>query len=68
MVLAALMGGQALTTSELAAIAGVNEVRTGTTLIRDFKREEDKLIYATRPASFPGDGKVSVFTVVWEVK
>jgi Lipocalin-like domain len=42
------------------------EARTGTTLIRDFKREGDKLIYTTRPAPFPGDGKMSVFTVVWE--
>jgi Lipocalin-like domain len=42
------------------------EARAGTTLIRDFRREGDKLIYTTRPAPFPGDGKMSVFTVVWE--
>jgi hypothetical protein len=42
------------------------EAPTGTALIRDFKREGDKLIYTTRPAPFPGDGKMSVFTVVWE--
>jgi len=43
-----------------------NEARTGTTLIREFKREEDKLTYTTRPSPFPGDGKMSMFTVVWE--
>jgi hypothetical protein len=43
-----------------------NEVWTGTTVIRDFKKEGDKLVYTTRPAPSPVDGKMSVVTVVWE--
>ena len=43
-----------------------NEVWTGTTVIRDFKKEGDKLVYTTRPAPSPADGKMSVITVVWE--
>ena len=43
-----------------------NEVWTGTTQIRDVKKEGDRLIYTTRPAPFVGDGKMSVVTVVWE--
>lgn len=43
-----------------------NEVWTGTTQIRDIKKEGGKLIYTTRPAPFVGDGKMSVLTVVWE--
>ena len=43
-----------------------NEVWTGTTVVRDIKKEGDKLIYTTRPAPFGGDGKMSVLTVVFE--
>jgi Lipocalin-like domain len=43
-----------------------NEAWTGMTVIRDLKKEGDKLIYTTRPAPFTADGKMSVFTVVWE--
>ena len=43
-----------------------NAVWTGTTQIRDVKKEGDKLIYTTRPAPFVGDGKMSVITLVWE--
>ena len=43
-----------------------NEVWTGTTQVRDVKEEGGKLIYTTRPAPFPSDGKMSVITLVWE--
>ena len=43
-----------------------NEVWTGTTVIRDIKKEGDKLIYTTRPAPFSSDGKMSVVTVVFK--
>jgi hypothetical protein len=43
-----------------------NEAWTGDDVIRDFKEEGDKLVYTTRPAPSPGDGKMSVVTVVWE--
>ena len=34
-----------------------NEAWTGTTVIRDFKKEGDKLVYTTRPASASADRK-----------
>ena len=43
-----------------------NEWWTGTTQIRDIRKEGDKLIYTTRPAPFSGDGKMSVVTLIWE--
>ncbi len=43
-----------------------NEVWTGTTQIRDVKRDADRVILTTRPAPFSGDGKVSVVTLIWE--
>jgi hypothetical protein len=43
-----------------------NEVWTGTTQIRDVKRDGDRLIFRTRPAPFSGDGRMSVVTLVWE--
>jgi hypothetical protein len=43
-----------------------NEVWTGTTQVRAVKREGDRLIYTTRPAPNPDDGKVSITTLVWE--
>jgi len=43
-----------------------NEVWSGTTVIRDIKKEGSQLIYTTRPAPFSGDGKMSIVTLVWE--
>ncbi len=43
-----------------------NEVWTGTTQIRDVKKEGDKVILTTRPAPRPQDGKMAVTTLVWE--
>ena len=43
-----------------------NDVWTGTTQIRDIKKEGGKLIYTTRPAPHVSDGKMSVITLVWE--
>jgi hypothetical protein len=43
-----------------------NEIWTGTTVVRDIKRDGDRLIYTTKPAPFSGDGKMSVTTLVWE--
>jgi hypothetical protein len=43
-----------------------NELWTGTTMIRNVRKEGDKLIYTTDPAPFSGDGKMSVVTLIWE--
>lgn len=43
-----------------------NEVWTGTTQIRDVRRDGGRLIYTTRPAPSPEDGRMSVSTIVWE--
>jgi hypothetical protein len=43
-----------------------NEVWTGTTLIRDVKRDGSRLILTTRPAPSPFDGKLVSATLVWE--
>jgi exopolysaccharide biosynthesis protein len=43
-----------------------DEIRAGTTVIRDIKRQGEKLTYVTRPAPFSADGKESVVTVVWQ--
>jgi hypothetical protein len=43
-----------------------NELWTGTTQIRDIRKEGDKLIYTTRPAPFSADGKMSIVTLIWE--
>ena len=43
-----------------------NELLTGTTVIRDVRKEGDKLIYTTHPAPSAGDGKMSVTTLIWE--
>jgi hypothetical protein len=37
-----------------------NEVWTGTTVIREIKKEGDKLVYTSAAAPFAGDGKMSV--------
>lgn len=43
-----------------------NQAWTGTTQIRDVRKDGDKLIYTTRAAPFSGDGKISVATLVWQ--
>jgi hypothetical protein len=43
-----------------------NEAWTGTSVIRDVQRDGDRLIYTTRPAPSPVDGKLSVVTLIWE--
>ena len=43
-----------------------NQTWTGTTQIRDVQKDGDKLIYTTRPAPSPIDGKMSVVTLVWQ--
>jgi hypothetical protein len=42
-----------------------NEVWTGTTVIREIKKDGDKLVY-TNTGRFSGDGKMSTQTLVWE--
>jgi hypothetical protein len=43
-----------------------NEVWTGTTVVRDLKREGDKLVYSLPAAPFSSDGRMSVVTLIWE--
>jgi hypothetical protein len=47
-----------------------NQIWTGTTQIRDVKREGNKLIYTTRPAPLVGsgadDGKMGISILTWE--
>jgi hypothetical protein len=43
-----------------------NEVWSGTTVIRDVSKENNRLVYTTRPAPFSSDGKMSITTLVWE--
>jgi len=43
-----------------------NQVWTGTTVIRELKKQDDKLVYTAAAAPFAGDGKMSVVTLVWE--
>ena len=43
-----------------------NEVWTGTTQIRDVKRDGSKIILTTRPAASPLDGKLVSTTLQWE--
>jgi Lipocalin-like domain len=43
-----------------------NGVWTGTTQIRDVKREQGRIILTTRPAPSPFDGKMGSATLVWE--
>jgi Lipocalin-like domain len=42
-----------------------NEVWTGTTVIREIKKDGGKLVY-TNTGRFSGDGKMSTQTLVWE--
>jgi len=44
----------------------LNETWTGTTQIRDVKRDGSKLILSTRPAPSPFDGKMVSATLMWE--
>jgi hypothetical protein len=46
--------------------ASWNEVWTGSTQIRDVRREGDNLVFTTRAAPSASDGKVSITTLVWE--
>jgi len=46
--------------------ASWNEIWTGTTQIRDIKKEGERLVFTTKPAPFPRDGKMSINTLVWE--
>jgi len=43
-----------------------NEVWTGTTVIREIRKDGDKLVYISAAAPFAGDGKMSVVSLVWE--
>ncbi len=43
-----------------------NEAWTGTTVIRDIRKDGERLVFTTKPAPFPRDGKMSVNTLVWE--
>jgi hypothetical protein len=43
-----------------------NEVWTGTTVVRELKREGGKLVYSSPAAPFSSDGRMSVVTLVWE--
>jgi hypothetical protein len=42
-----------------------DEVRCGTVVARDIKKDGDMLIYTTRPAPFSGNGRLSVVTLAW---
>ena len=43
-----------------------NETRVSTNEVREVKRNGRRLTYTTKPQPFPGDGKISVITLVWE--
>jgi hypothetical protein len=43
-----------------------NEVWTGTTQVRDVKKDGNRLIYTTKPAPNPVDGRMAVTRIVWE--
>jgi len=43
-----------------------NNIWTGTTQIRDVKKDGDKLVYTTRPGPLSIDGRMAVTTLVWE--
>jgi Lipocalin-like domain len=43
-----------------------NQAWTGTTQVRDVQKDGDRLIYTTRPAPSPFDGKMSVVTLIWQ--
>jgi len=43
-----------------------NELLTSRIMVRDVRKEGDRLIFTTQPAPFSGDGKMSVTTLIWE--
>ena len=43
-----------------------NQVWTGTTQIRNVKKDGDRLIYTTQPGPSPIDGSLGFATLVWE--
>jgi hypothetical protein len=43
-----------------------DEVRCGTTVIRDVQKDGDRMIYTTRPAPFSENGRMSIATLVWQ--
>jgi hypothetical protein len=43
-----------------------NQVWTGTTQIRNVKKDRDRLIYTTQPGLSPIDGSMGFATLVWE--
>jgi hypothetical protein len=43
-----------------------NEVWTGTTVVRELKKEGSKLVYSSTAAPFSSDGRISEVTLVWE--
>jgi Lipocalin-like domain len=43
-----------------------DEIRCGTTFIRDVTVDGDRVIYTTRPQASPIDGKMIVITLVWQ--
>ena len=43
-----------------------NQVWTGTTQIRNVKKDGDRLIYTTQPGPSPIDGSIGFATLVWE--
>jgi hypothetical protein len=43
-----------------------DEVRCGTTFVRDVTVDGDRLTYTTRPQPSPSDGKMIVITLVWQ--
>ena len=47
--------------------ASWNEIWTGTTQIRDIRKDGERLVFTTKPAPFPRDGKMSINTLVWEL-
>ena len=43
-----------------------NQVWSGTTQVRDLKKDGDRLIYTTQPGPSPIDGSMGFATLVWE--
>jgi len=43
-----------------------DEIRCGTTLVRDVTVDGDRMVYTTRPQPGPLDGKMIVVTLVWQ--
>ena len=43
-----------------------NQVWSGTTQVRDIKKDGDRLIYTTQPGPSPIDGSMGFATLVWE--